>query len=140
MVLRAVDVACATLTFFTDARAAKLAALNGDARVAVVAYDPVSQTQLRLRGAAAVATDGAAVEACWATVPVSSRRAYATTSAPGSAVPTADVDLGGDARANFAVLTVFVDEIDRLDLAGPQHVRVAFRRDGAGWRGGWRVP
>lgn len=137
MVLRAVDPAAATLTFFTDVRAAK--AHEVAAPLAVVAYDPAVRLQLRLRGIARVATGGAVVEAAWAGVPAAARRAYRTCVAPGTPVPTAAAELAGDSgRANFAVLTVAVAELEWLGLAGDH--RRAVHRAADGWRGTWLVP
>jgi len=127
MVLRGVDVAAATLTFFTDARAAKVAALTVDPRIAVVAYDPIAQVQVRLTGTAAIATEGRAVAASWREVPPAGRRSYTALPPPGTQL--AGARLGQGARPAFAVLTVMVEMIDRLDLAGTEHVRIVARRD-----------
>ncbi len=138
VVLRAVDRDSARLTFFTDARAAKVAAVARQPRVAVVAWDPAAQRQVRLRGTGAVATAGPGVEAAWAQVPPSAGRAYRTVAAPGTPLATPDF-ADGDA-AHFAVLTVAVDHVEWLDLAGPAHRRAAFVcRDGE-WTGSWLVP
>ncbi len=123
VVLRAVDRDSARLTFFTDARAAKVAAVARQPRVAVVAWDPAAQRQVRLRGTGAVATAGAGVEAAWAQVPPSAGRAYRTVAAPGTPLATPDF-ADGDA-AHFAVLTVALDRVEWLDLAGPAHRRAA---------------
>jgi pyridoxine/pyridoxamine 5'-phosphate oxidase len=140
VVLRAVDRDSARLTFFTDVRAAKVAAVAGQPRVAVAAWDPAVQRQLRLRGTAAVATAGASVDAAWAQVPLAARRAYRTLAAPGTPIPASGFAEGGDGHANFAVLTVVLDHVEWLDLAGPAHRRAAFACRDGGWTGSWLVP
>ncbi len=140
MVLRAINSARATLTFFSDVRADKMAAVAADPQVAIVAYDPAALLQVRLVGTATVASSGPVVEAHWAAVPPSARRAYSTALPPGTSLPNANFALAGDGRAGFAVLTVAIDAIDRLDLAGPDHVRVGSRRVAGRWHSGWRVP
>lgn len=143
MVLRAVDRAAATLTFFTDARAGKVAAIVYAPGIAIVAYDASDRLQLRVRGHAAIATAGAAVDRLWATVPPASRRAYRTIASPGSRAESRAVAarLGdSDGRGNFAVMTVGIDTVEWLDLAAPEHRRAVYTRVGAGWDGSWRVP
>ena len=140
MVVRAVDRDRATLTFFTDSRAAKVAAVTAAPQVAVIAYDPGARLQFRLCGVAEIAVAGAAVESAWATVPGHARRAYRTLAAPGTPSPGPTATLvEDDGRASFAVLTVTVDSIDWLDLASPGHRRAAYDR-ASGWRGEWVVP
>lgn len=140
MVIRAVDRDRATLTFFTDSRAAKVAAVMATPQVAVIAYDPRTRLQFRLVGVAKITAAGAAVESAWAAVPPHARRAYRTLAAPGTPSTDPTATLGeNDGRATFALLTVTVDSIDWLDLATPGHRRAAYDRASA-WRGAWVVP
>ena len=140
MVVRAVDRDRATLTFFTDSRAAKVAAVMATPQVAVIAYDPETRLQFRLVGVAEITVGGAAVESAWAAVTPHARRAYRTLAAPGTPSSDPTATLGdNDGRATFALLTVTVDSIDWLDLATPGHRRAAYDRASA-WRGEWVVP
>ena len=140
MVLRAVDAASATLTFFTDARAVKVGDLVH--RVAVVAYDADARWQIRLTGEGAVVTAGAAADAYWSALPPASRVAYATVAAPGTPLARPEaVHLPADeVRANFAVLIVTVDRLDTLDLAIAGHRRVRHDRRAGCWVSTWLVP
>ena len=142
MVLRAVDRPAATLTFFTDRRAAKVAAVAAAPRVAIVAWDSGAHLQLRLRGTATLVAAGPAVDAAWAGVPSLSRRQYRTLAAPGTVADSSDAaaEIGPDARANFALLIVTVSLLESLDLAGAIHRRAHYERVGADWVAGWRVP
>lgn len=140
MVLRAVDRQQATATFFTDSRAAKVAAVIISPHVAVIAYDPISRLQFRLSGVVEIAVAGVAVDSAWTAVPPHARRAYRTISAPGTPSPTATAPLDDtDGRANFALITVVIDAIEWLDLATPGHRRAIYQR-GSEWAGKWIVP
>lgn len=142
MVLRGVDRPAATLTFFTDVRAAKVAAVALAPDVAVVGYDAGERLQLRLRGTAAIATTGAAVVAAWTALSPDARDAYRTAAAPGSPADSsaAAARLAGDGRATFALLVVSLAEIEWLDLAGPVHRRARYRLVGTEWDAMWCVP
>lgn len=143
MVLRAVDRAAHTLVFYTDVRAAKVAVLAANPRVAVTGYDLATRLQLRLHGDASVATGGSAVDAAWAALPGHGRTAYQSIDSPGTPVghpPTAPRVPPDGGRARFAVVTVVLDRFEWLDLAAPGHRRAVYVRDGAAWRGCWLVP
>jgi pyridoxine/pyridoxamine 5'-phosphate oxidase len=142
MVLRGVDRTTAALTFFTDRRAAKAAAIAAAPAVVVVGYDPAERLQLRLRGRATIDSTGPAADAAWAALSPDARNAYRTAASPGSSAASSPVAarLDGDGRATFARLIVTVAGIDVLDLAGPVHRRARYRRAVAGWTATWCVP
>lgn len=143
MVVRTVDRVAHCLTVYSDVRAAKISVLTAAPRVAVTGYDTATRLQLRLHGTAMVTTTGAEVDAAWAALTPSGRSAYQSIEPPGTPVPhplgpvVAPPDGG---RAAFAVVTIVLDRFEWLDLAIPGHRRALYRRDGAGWRGGWLVP
>lgn len=142
MVVRGVDRTAAILTFYTDVRAAKVAAIGAMSGVAVVGYDPREHFQLRLRGTATIASTGAAVDGIWSALSPTARRAYRTVAAPGAIARSSDeaAQLDGDGRATFALLVVTVAQVEWLDLAGPVHRRARHRRTAAGWDASWCVP
>ncbi|UAJ10136.1 pyridoxamine 5'-phosphate oxidase family protein [Glacieibacterium megasporae] len=143
MVVRAVDRAAHCLTVYTDSRAAKVAVLVAAPRVAVTGYDTPTRLQLRLHGAATIATTGNAVDAAWAALTAGGRTAYQSIQPPGTPVaqPQASpVPPPDDGRANFAVVTIVLDRFEWLDLAVPGHRRAIHIRDGVDWRGTWLVP
>ena len=141
MVLRAIDRAPATLTFYTDSRATKVAAVAA-APVAVIGYDAGDGLQLRMSGVAAVVAAGAAADAAWTALGPAARNAYRTAAAPGTPAgsPATAARLDGDGRATFALLVVTLAEIEWLDLAGPVHRRARYHRTATGWDAQWRVP
>ncbi len=143
MVLRAVDRAHNTLAFYSDHRAAKIAALAADPRVAITGYDTTTRLQLRLTGIASVTTDGAAADAAWAAIASAGRTAYQSILPPGTLVagpppvPPIPPDAG---RESFAVVSVQLERFEWLDLSVPGHRRALHVRDGSTWRGRWLVP
>jgi pyridoxamine 5'-phosphate oxidase len=143
MVLRAVDHDAGTIAFHSDRRAAKVAMVAAEPRVAVTGYDGAARVQLRLHGTATVSAGGAAVDVAWAGLPESARDTYRRAAAPGTPVavpPELPVVTPADGgRDRFAVVTVTLDRIEWLDLAVPGHRRAVHRRVD-GWRGAWLVP
>lgn len=150
MVLRKADPAAGTLRFHTDARSPKVAQLDGKP-VAVLAYHPQEQVQLRISGTARIAR-GDDAEAQWNQSTLFARRCYLAQQPPGTPLPgpasglpawiegqqpTADQIM--PARENFAVLWVGVTEIDWLLLANSGHRRALFRAED-GWAGVWAAP
>ena len=151
MVLRKADPATASLRLHTDARSPKVAQLDGKP-VAVLAYHPPEQVQLRLTGTARVLTDDAAVEGIWNQSTLFARRCYLAENAPGTPLPGPSSGLPAwiegqqptaeqiaPARPNFATLWIEVTAIDWLHLANSGHRRAVFRASD-GWVGEWLAP
>lgn len=143
MVLRAVDPQAGMIGFYTDRRAAKVAMMIADPRVAIVGYEPVSRIQLRLQGRASVATSGDNVDSAWSAIGEDGRDAYRAVPAPGSPIeqpsegwPSAD----RSGRADFAVVTIVLTHIEWLELTRRGHRRAAWTFADDGWAGSWRVP
>ena len=152
MVLRSFDPDRWTLRFHTDLRAPKVAAIRADPRMAVLFYDKAAKIQIRVRGHGAVAGDGVAVDAAWAESTNFARRCYlgegpgAESNTATSGLPSAferteptDAELL-PARANFAILTVTLAELDWFYLAHSGHSRALFTRHGEDWQGRWVAP
>lgn len=152
MVLRSFDPDRWTLRFHTDLRAPKVAAIRADPRMAVLFYDKAAKIQIRVRGHGAVAGDGVAVDAAWAESTNFARRCYlgegpgAESNTATSGLPSAferteptDAELL-PARANFAILTVTLAELDWFYLAHSGHSRALFTRRGEDWQGRWVAP
>ena len=151
MVLRKADPAAATLRFHTDARSPKVAELHGKP-VAVLAYHPGENIQLRLTGHARVLSDDPAVDAIWDQSTLFARRCYLAQQAPGTPLPGPASGLPAwiegqqptaeqiaPARPNFATLFIDVTAIDWLHLANSGHRRAMFRSVD-GWAGEWVAP
>ncbi len=146
VVLRGASRETATLRFHTDLRSHKPAQLVHDPRCSVHVYDQAAKIQLRLRGRAALHGEGDVADLAWSGSQPRSRICYAQASGPGvtlaspadlAAQPALD---GPDARANFAVILVTVEEIEWLYLSHLGHRRALWSRDGATWDGTWLAP
>lgn len=136
MVLREFDAALHRLRFHTDARSPKVAAINENSAVSVLAYDPEAKIQIRMRGIGRVESEGPIADAAWAASTNFAKRCYLAEAPPSdvseeatSGLPTwaeginpTDDQVAG-ARANFAVLLVEVAEFDWLYLANEGHRR-----------------
>lgn len=145
MVLRAFDEQSWTLRFHTDARSPKVAAIEADPRVGVLAYDREAKIQLRLRGTGRIVRSGELVEQAWQASTNFARRCYLgsgpgeVSDGPTSGLPPAfegaepeDDDLL-PARENFALLLVQIGEADWFSLAHTGHRRALFKGDEARW-------
>ncbi|MBX7483024.1 pyridoxamine 5'-phosphate oxidase family protein [Qipengyuania qiaonensis] len=145
MVLRGFDAEGWVLRFHTDARSPKVAVIEADPRIAVLAYDKPAKIQLRLRGRARIERVGAAVDAAWADSPNFARRCYlgegpgTDSTTPTSGLPREfegvepDDDQVVPARANFALLLIEVDVADWFSLAHTGHRRALLTRDEGQW-------
>jgi pyridoxamine 5'-phosphate oxidase len=149
MVLRAFDADNWTLRFHTDARSPKVAVIEGDPRMAVLAYDRDAKVQLRLRGTGRIERRGAMVDTAWAESTNFARRCYlgkgpgAVSDEPTSGLPP-EFERGEPddaqllpARENFAVLLMQAEEIDWFSLAHNGHRRALLTRGG---RAHWIAP
>jgi pyridoxamine 5'-phosphate oxidase len=135
VVLREVRADAHELVVFTDARAAKVAQLQGQSACTLVMWSPALGWQLRLRARVAVHTDGLAVTSRWAALrSTPAARDYLSPLAPGvplkAAVPAAQT---AAEREHFAVLVATIDETDWLELHRDGHRRARFDADGARW-------
>ena len=150
MVLRKADPATSTLRLHTDARSPKVAQLDGKP-VAVLAYHPAEQVQLRITGTARILTDDV-VDGYWEQSTPFARRCYLAEHPPGTRLPGPSsglpawiegqqptLDQIAPARANFATLWIEVTAIDWLHLANSGHRRAVFRSVD-GWAGEWVAP
>ncbi len=138
VVLRLADKQQAAFEVYTDNRTPKVAEISSDPRVGLVAWDPQTHLQIRVRGTASV-TVGASVTERWDTLPPAARASYAAIAVPGA--PSAGTDQrtpAPDAR-HFAVVEITASEIELLHLGEDRHRRGIFRRTD-GWTGTWVQP
>lgn len=153
MVLREFNSSAWTLRFHTDTRAPKVAAIEGDPRMAVLFYDKGSKIQIRVKGSGCILRDDPVAQTAWDNGTNFARRCYMG-EGPGAASDTPTSGLPAEfegheptdeqlvpARENFAVLMVELAEFDWLYLAHTGHVRAKFVKDNAGaWTGRWVSP
>ncbi len=144
VVLRSFDPAMRRLVVHSDRRAAKMAEIAANPRVALHVWDDDAQVQVRLDGVAAPQPEGAA-RMEWDQLHAGSRGTYRVRPAPGTVLAdpaAADTDRVDEdaAYANFAVIAVQVDGMEWLHLARDGHRRAAFTWTADGMRAEWLVP
>ena len=145
--LRGADRAARTLTFHTDARSDKAAALAAHRRAAVTFWDPRDAVEARFTGRATVHRDDDVARACWQDASALSQSAAAIALAPGTPLAHATafealVQEGSAAMAftHFAAIVVEIETLDWLWL-GPRDLRRArFAWGGRDGSGQWVVP
>ena len=149
VVLREVDAESATLVFFSDARAGKLAQLRAAPLGTVVMWSRRLSWQLRLRVALSADTEGLAVATRWAQLRLSSAaQDYLSPLPPGIEATAPAVPAQAQAqeqaivpvlrsappeRGHFALLRAQVLATDWLELHRDGHRRARFDADGARW-------
>jgi pyridoxamine 5'-phosphate oxidase len=155
MILRDVDLTARALRFHTDARSHKIAEIIDNSAVSALFYDPVEKVQIRLMGVTQTYQTGVAADAAWSASTPFARRCYMAESAPGALAdhPTSglplhiegkmpqEIDLV-DARTNFAIVVITVNEIEWLYLANAGHRRAKWQWDDNSqtWAGRWLIP
>lgn len=153
MILREVDRQRRVLRFHTDRRSIKIAEIGSGTRGSVLVYDAAEKIQLRLGGIARSELANDAADAAWDSSTLFARRCYMAEYAPGSesAYPTSglpqriegkmptEADIA-DARQNFAIIVIQLDEIEWLYLANSGHRRAKWNCDNDQWSGRWLVP
>lgn len=146
IVLRRCDATNGTLSFVTDMRSPKIRELRNDPRVALVGFDPAASVQLRLSGVAAISDDEAKRLEMWQSLRERTLILFDAPHAPGTALDVngqplkAGEPLDEEPYARFALVTVTLNRLEWLDLSSEHHVRCAFDRDGAIWRGARLAP
>ncbi len=141
VVLREVDAEAATLMFFSDARAGKLAQVRAAPQGTLVLWSSRLSWQLRLRVVLSADTDGLAVASRWAQLRLSpAAQDYLSPLPPGVEMVAPDPSEDNAAvrsappeRGHFAVLLARVLSTDWLELHRDGHRRARFDTDGARW-------
>ena len=125
VVVRGVDIAQRRMTFFTDARAAKVAQLGAYPLGTLVHWSPALNWQLRVRVRLEAQADGLAVSSHWARLKLSpAAHDYLSALAPGSKLDNA-IGARGE-RSHFALIVAEVLAIDWLELHAEGHRRARF--------------
>jgi pyridoxine/pyridoxamine 5'-phosphate oxidase len=145
--LRGADRAARTLTFHTDARSDKVAALAACRAAAVTFFDPADAVEARFTGRVAVHRDDPVARACWNDASALSKSAAAIALAPGTplaqATPFERLVQEGSADVAYSHFAALVLEIESLDWLwlGPRDLRRArFAWGGRDGAGQWVVP
>ncbi len=149
VILRHADTERREVGFHTDRRSAKVAEMEAQTAVALIAYDRPRGLQLRLWGQAGLHVEDASAAQAWAALHPPLRLPYRAPLAPGRTVGTAgaadpmeaarnpaDPDEG---YRNFAFVAVRVVRLEWLHLRPTGHRRARFEWNGR-WQGHWLAP
>lgn len=149
MILRGVEPDIRRLRFHTDIRAAKVAEIAADPRVAVHVYDPGLKLQVRMTGTATISHADPVARTAWQNSQPMSQACYGTRPAPGTPIAAGgDFELPAShspelaaGEENFAVLRILVGAMETLYLAHGGHRRAVFAWEGASLvRKDWLAP
>ncbi|RQR66914.1 pyridoxamine 5'-phosphate oxidase [Burkholderia sp. Bp9126] len=149
VVLRQVNRAEHRLSFHTDVRSEKVAALRRDPRIALVGNDLDALTQIRIEGIASICDDEAERRAIWQSSRPHTLLPYRAPLPPGTPVDapeaahvTANQRTAPeeDGYANFCLIHVTVTRIDWLELARAGHRRAVFDLIEEGYEARWIAP
>jgi pyridoxamine 5'-phosphate oxidase len=153
MILRHADRQRRSLRFHTDSRSNKMMEIGLGARASVLVYDAAEKIQLRLGGIARTEIYGVTADSAWDSSTLFARRCYMAENAPGhdSEHPTsglphwiegkmpAHADIA-EARQNFAIIGIKIDEVEWLYLANSGHRRARWNWSSDQWSGRWLIP
>jgi general stress protein 26 len=135
-----------TLTLYTDSRTEKVKELKALQKSALLFWHDHHKVQVTLKAEVAIHHNDEVAEDYWKSdVHGAAQKAYTPLVAPGT-----NIDRPAEAHSwpgefsseNFCVLKCIPYEIEILQLAGKEHLRLKFKRDGDGaeWEGGWIAP
>jgi pyridoxamine 5'-phosphate oxidase len=153
VILRSVVPEARTLCCHTDVRSAKVWDIKRNSNVSWLFYHAEEKVQLRLLGTATIHSRDALADARWAATGLMSRRAYATTLAPGtdSEIPTSGLpaflldrnptlEESETGRENFAVVQCKVSAMEWLYLNSNGHRRAKFTWNNDALSASWIIP
>ena len=133
VVLRRVNLARRTISFFTDKRSPKVAQLREMPRTTIVFWCQKLSWQLRVAGKAMVVESGPEVDEVWQQVAQTAAAGdYLAPQAPGSLMDGA-LAIAGEGSHQLAIVTVCVDAIDWLELSVEGHRRALIREQDVEW-------
>ena len=153
VVLRGFDRAAPAVTFYTDARSAKVGQLDSTGGACeLLFYHPRHRIQLRVSGAAAAVAQERERRRRWERQSDQGRRSYATVEPPGTPLerpgdglpsgfaPEPSDEQLARAFANFAVYEVAINRADLLQLGREGQRRCRWEGDWSVGSSGWVTP
>ncbi len=145
VVLRGCEPSARLLRFHTDARAAKVAEIGRDPRIAAHFYDAQAKVQVRIEGQARIHADDAIADAAWTGSLAMSRVCYGIAPGPGQPISAGDAYALPDedpqaitGRGDFRVVLIEATRLEWLYLARAGHRRAVF--DLTAGEGSWLAP
>jgi len=140
VVLRAVDADARRLSFYTDQRASKVAAVRAEPRVSWLFWDYASKTQVRMNATARIASVSS-TQAAFESLAVHQWRDYLSRTPPGT-VWTIDASRPheGNPAQHFCVIETTVHAIDWLKLDRDTNLRAWFDYSRGSVSAVWTTP
>lgn len=135
-----------TITLYTDSRTDKVKELKALQKSALLFWHDHHKVQVTLKSEVAIHHNDEIAEQYWKKdVHGAAQKAYTPTVSPGTSIDNpAEAHSWPDeyTSAYFCVIRCIPYEIDILQLAGKEHLRLKFSRDGekSEWTGGWIAP
>lgn len=144
IVLREANFQQRCLTFYTHYLSPKVKQLSVEKAVSCLFWNDRHMVQLRMQGQAQVHYQDSISELHWGKVPEFRRFEYTNPVAPGFEIDAADEIRQHQGAAEtthyFAVIRVFIDQIDWLKLGRAGHKRASFQWTAEAWQGSWVLP
>ncbi|MGI9545888.1 MAG: pyridoxamine 5'-phosphate oxidase family protein [Flavobacteriaceae bacterium] len=128
------------LTFFTDYRSKKIMHIRENNRVSLLFYDAVNLIQIRIDGMATIDKEEEAIKSYWREVKGSARRAYTSSTTPGSTVESPELVEYLHEDNYFCAVNVTPFRIEYLRLKDPDHIRVNYSFIEGFWDGKYIAP
>jgi len=135
-----------TLTLYTDSRTAKVKELKALNKSALLFWHDHHKVQVTLKAEVVIHHNDEVAEEYWKSdVHGAAQKAYTPLVSPGTSIDSPDEAHswpGEFSSEHFCVLKCLPYEIEILQLAGKEHLRLKFYRGGHDeeWEGGWIAP
>lgn len=153
MVLRDFDVNIMAMRFHTDNRSPKVDEFKHNDAISILGYDPAKRIQLKIYGQAAIFNEGDKVNMAWIQTDMMGRRVYMCEPGSGSTSPISSSGIAEElqsrrptikeseeGRKNFAIMMVFIHQIDWMFLNSKGNRAASFSRKNGNWDGNWLIP
>lgn len=123
------------LRIYTDSRSHKVGQLKINPIASLLFYHPKKLLQIKISGSTKRITDLGKLQRYYSGVQPKSRKDYTTMKAPGSELSNPDeVDYLEDENY-FTILEFDPQHLEFLQLKRPNHIRIAFSKNGDEWDG-----
>lgn len=142
VVLRKFDLT-SSCYFFTDLRSEKIAELQKNLNSTLHFYNNSDRVQIRIKGKVQIHHQNELAHEFWEHIEGKAKKAYTSKLKPGEEISSPKVAWEWDKKINhtyFAVVQLVAYELEILQLAGTEHLRVRFCKSDDKWEGTWLVP
>lgn len=128
------------LRVYTDRRSNKVQQLLHNSTASLLFYHPKKLLQLKVTGKATLVDDPEELQRYYSGVQPASRKDYTTEEAPGTPISNPDAVSYKEDKHHFCIIEIDPTAIEYLQLKRPNHIRVAFIKNGDEWEGKFLNP